>query len=47
MTSRVVVAGATGNLGGRVVRSLIERGATVRGLVRASSKPEAIRWLAG
>ncbi len=46
MTSRVVVAGATGNLGGRVVRSLIERGATVRGLVRASSKPEAIRDLA-
>jgi len=46
MTSRVVVAGATGNLGGRVVRSLIERGATVRGLVRSSSKPETIRDLA-
>jgi len=46
MTSRVVVAGATGILGGRVVRSLIERGATVRGLVRSSSKPETIRDLA-
>ena len=46
MTSRVVVVGATGNLGSRVVRSLNERGATVRGLVRASTKPEAIRDLA-
>jgi uncharacterized protein YbjT (DUF2867 family) len=46
MTSKVVVAGATGNLGGRVVRSLIERGATVGALVRAESKAETIRDLA-
>ena len=30
----IVVAGATGNLGGRIVKALIERGAAVRALVR-------------
>ena len=46
MARTVVVAGATGNLGGRVVRSLIGRGAAVRALVRAESKAEAISDLA-
>ncbi|MGO9619691.1 MAG: NmrA family NAD(P)-binding protein [Bryobacteraceae bacterium] len=32
--SSVVVAGATGNLGGRIVRALLERGASIRALVR-------------
>jgi nucleoside-diphosphate-sugar epimerase len=32
--STIVVAGATGNLGGRIVRALLERGAGVRALVR-------------
>ena len=32
--STIVVAGATGNLGGRIVRALLERGASVRALVR-------------
>ncbi len=32
--STIVVAGATGNLGGRIVRALLERGARVRALVR-------------
>jgi nucleoside-diphosphate-sugar epimerase len=30
----IVVAGATGNLGGRIVRALVERGASVKALVR-------------
>jgi len=30
----IVVAGATGNLGGRITRALLERGASVRALVR-------------
>jgi nucleoside-diphosphate-sugar epimerase len=30
----IVVAGATGNLGGRIVKALLERGASVRALVR-------------
>lgn len=44
----VVVAGATGNLGSRIVRALVERGAHVRALVRptvAEGKREALRRL--
>ncbi len=33
----IVVAGATGNLGGRIVRALLEQGATVRALARPGS----------
>jgi uncharacterized protein YbjT (DUF2867 family) len=32
--STIVVAGATGNLGGRIVRALVERGASAKALVR-------------
>jgi len=32
--STIVVAGATGNLGGRIVKALLERGASVRAFVR-------------
>jgi nucleoside-diphosphate-sugar epimerase len=37
--SLIVVAGATGNLGGRIVRYLAERDATVRALVRHDTLP--------
>ncbi len=42
----IVLAGATGNLGGRIARSLLEKGATVRVLVRPdsdASKVDALR----
>ncbi|MBN1653639.1 MAG: NmrA family NAD(P)-binding protein [Deltaproteobacteria bacterium] len=44
----IVVAGATGNLGGRIARALIERGASVRALVRhgaVQEKPKRLREL--
>ena len=37
----IVVAGATGNHGGAVARSLLGRGFRVRGLTRDPQKPEA------
>ncbi len=37
----IVVTGATGNQGGAVVRSLLDRGFRVRGLTRNPHKPEA------
>lgn len=33
----IIVAGGTGNLGGRIVKALLNRGAEVRVLVRPSS----------
>ena len=36
----IVVAGVTGNLGERIARALIKRGATVRGLVRKDTAVE-------
>jgi len=41
----IVVAGATGNLGGRVVRALLERGASVRALVRAGTPSDKVERL--
>ena len=41
----IVVAGATGNLGGRIVRALVERGATVKALVREGAKREKLERL--
>jgi uncharacterized protein YbjT (DUF2867 family) len=41
MSKIIAVAGATGNIGTRVVRALGQQGATVRALVRASTKAEA------
>lgn len=38
-TPLLLVAGATGNLGGRIVRALRAQGATVRALVRPTSDP--------
>jgi nucleoside-diphosphate-sugar epimerase len=37
--STIVVAGTTGNLGGRIARALLERGASVRALVRLGTAP--------
>ena len=38
--STIVVAGATGDLGGRIARALLERGASVRALVRHGTAQE-------
>ncbi|MEW6184524.1 MAG: aromatic alcohol reductase [Thermodesulfobacteriota bacterium] len=39
----IILAGATGNLGRRVARELLNRGAKVRVLVRRSSAPDKVR----
>jgi nucleoside-diphosphate-sugar epimerase len=41
----IVVAGATGNLGGRIARGLVERGASVRALVRHSTAQDKLERL--
>jgi len=41
----VMVAGATGNLGGRIVRALLKKGAEVRTIVRSSSDIEKMNQL--
>jgi nucleoside-diphosphate-sugar epimerase len=41
----IVVAGATGNLGGRIVRALLERGATVKALVRPGTARDKLERL--
>ncbi len=43
----IVVAGATGNLGGRIVIALLARQASVTALVRPSSRSDRIEWLRG
>ena len=43
--STIVVAGATGNLGGRIAKVLRERGAVVRALVRREAAPEKVEGL--
>jgi nucleoside-diphosphate-sugar epimerase len=44
-SSTIVVAGATGNLGGRIARALLERGASVRGLVRHGTARDKLERL--
>jgi nucleoside-diphosphate-sugar epimerase len=44
-TPIVVVAGATGNLGGRIVEALLRREAHVRALVRPGTPPDALERL--
>jgi uncharacterized protein YbjT (DUF2867 family) len=44
-SSIIVVAGATGNLGGRIVKALLARGAVVRALVRPGSAPAGVKAL--
>ena len=41
----VVLAGATGDLGGRIAHSLLERGAKVRVIVRPASAPDKVEAL--
>src|ERR1035441_7222033 len=41
----IVVAGATGNLGGRIARALIERRASVKALVRQGTTPDRLERL--
>jgi uncharacterized protein YbjT (DUF2867 family) len=43
MGNRILVAGATGNLGMRIVDMLCNKGAVVTALVRESSDPEVVR----
>jgi hypothetical protein len=45
MKPTILVAGGTGNLGGRIIKALIARGAVVRAIVRDGSKPEKIKTL--
>jgi hypothetical protein len=45
MKKSILVAGATGNLGNRICRELIKRGAAVSALVRTSTDPEKIETL--
>ncbi len=45
MTKTILVAGATGNLGERIVRLLRQNGTEVRAVVRESSNPEKIKQL--
>ena len=42
---RIVVAGGTGNLGGKIVRALLDKGAQVRVLVRSTSDAEIVSHL--
>lgn len=46
MNTTLVVAGATGNLGERIVNALLARGATVRALVRPGTDPAKVAGLA-
>jgi uncharacterized protein YbjT (DUF2867 family) len=45
MKPTILVAGGTGNLGGRIIKALIKRGAEVRAIVRQGSEPEKIAKL--
>ncbi|KAG0556674.1 hypothetical protein M758_11G068800 [Ceratodon purpureus] len=40
MATPIILAGATGNLGGRIARALVGKGADVRALVRRGTAPE-------
>jgi uncharacterized protein YbjT (DUF2867 family) len=37
MKKIIVISGATGNLGERIVKALLDKGASVRAIVRAST----------
>ena len=45
MKNTILVAGGTGNLGGRIVRDLIKRGAEVRAIVRPETDTEKVEKL--
>jgi nucleoside-diphosphate-sugar epimerase len=41
----IVLAGATGNLGGRIARAILERGAKLRAIIRRGSAPDKVKEL--
>ncbi len=41
----IVIAGATGNLGGRITRAILGQGGTVRAIVRRNSDPDKVEAL--
>jgi len=45
MNNTIVLAGATGNLGGRIARAILKRGANVRAIVRYNSDPDKVEEL--
>jgi nucleoside-diphosphate-sugar epimerase len=45
MSKTIVVAGATGNLGGKIVDALLAKGVTVKAIVRLSTNEEKIKLL--
>ncbi|OUJ74666.1 NmrA family NAD(P)-binding protein [Hymenobacter crusticola] len=45
MQQTIVVAGGTGNLGGRLIKNLLAQGAAVRALVRAEAEPAKVTQL--
>jgi len=45
MKKIIVIAGATGNLGGKIVNSLLTKGAEVRAIVRLETDPKKIKEL--
>jgi len=45
MKKKIIVFGATGNLGNRIVGELLKRGAAVRAVVRTSTDPEKMKVL--
>jgi len=45
MNPPILVAGGTGNLGGRIITALLQRGATVRAIVRAETDPTKVAAL--
>lgn len=45
MDNTIVLAGATGNLGGRIARAILKRGANVRAIVRHNSDPDKVEEL--
>ena len=45
MKQKILVAGATGNLGGRIIKALLGKGAEVRAVVRAGTEVKKIKQL--
>ena len=45
MATTILVAGATGDLGGRIVDALLKRGGSVRALVRAGASSDKVEKL--
>jgi nucleoside-diphosphate-sugar epimerase len=41
----IIVAGGTGNLGSKIIRNLVEMGATIRAIIRLDTTPEKLKQL--